>query len=291
MHGVQPSLTARGAAVHRAAHQVLEGGAIFSDPLACAILGAQPDVIADEEAADPSNRPIRLFIAARSRFAEDALSYAAGRGVRQAVVLGAGFDTFGLRNPYAHQGLGVFEVDYPATQAWKRDRLAQMSIDIPRSLIFAPVDFERGSLVDGLAAVGFRLDQPAFFLWLGVVPYLTREAIYSTLRFIAGVPASEVVFDYCEPPETSAPERRAYLTALAARVAAAGEPFLSHFDPAELAKELPILGFAELEDIGLAEIAVRFFGAPKGGVAGGAGPHVIRARRVETSATLRPNPY
>jgi O-methyltransferase involved in polyketide biosynthesis len=99
MYGVQPSLTARGAAVHRAAHQVLEGGAIFADPLACAILGAQPDVIADEEAADPSNRPIRLFIAARSRLAEDALSYAVGRGVRQAVVLAAGFDTFGLRNP------------------------------------------------------------------------------------------------------------------------------------------------------------------------------------------------
>lgn len=160
---------------------------------------------------------------------------------------------FGLRNPHADQGLGVFEVDHPATQAWKRDRIAQMSIDIPCSLIFAPVDFERGSLADGLAAGGFRPDQPAFFLWLGVVPYLTRKAIYSTLRFIAGVLASEVVFDHCEPPETFAPERRAYLTALAARVAAAGEPFPSHFDPAELAKELHILGFAELQDLGLAE--------------------------------------
>jgi len=142
-----------------------------------------------------------------------------------------------------------------------------------------PMPSERGSLADGLTAGGFRPDQPTF-LWLGVVPYLTRKAIYSTLRFVAGVPASEVVFDYCEPPETFAPERRAYLTAPAARVAAAGEPFLSHFDPAELAKELPILGFAERQDLGLAEMAVRFFGAATGGVAGGAGPHVIRARRV-----------
>lgn len=122
--------------------------------------------------------------------------------------------------------------------------------------------FERGSLADGLAAGGFRPDQPTF-LWLGVVPYLTRKAIYSTLRFIASVPASKVVFDYCAPPETFAPERRAYLTAPAARVAAAGEPFLSHFDPAELAKELHILGFAELQDLGLAEMAVRFFGAQR----------------------------
>ena len=95
----------------------------------------------------------------------------------------------------------------------------------------------RGSLADGLATGGFQPDQPAFFLWLGVVPYLTRKAIYSTLRFIGGVPASEIVFDCCEPPETFAPERRA----LTARVAGAGEPFLSHFDPAELAKELHIL--------------------------------------------------
>jgi hypothetical protein len=90
------------------------------------------------------------------------------------------------------------------------------------------------------------------------------------------VPASEIVFDYCEPPETFARERRA----LTARAAGAGEPFLRHFDPAELAKELHILGFAELQDLGLAKMAVRFFGAAKGGVAGGAGPHVVRARRV-----------
>jgi methyltransferase (TIGR00027 family) len=72
---------------------------------------------ADREAADPSTRLIRLFIALRSRFAEDSLAAAVSRGVRQAVILGAGFDTFALRNPHAALGLRVFEVDHPATQA------------------------------------------------------------------------------------------------------------------------------------------------------------------------------
>ena len=74
--------------------------------------------------------------------------------------------------------------------------MRQAGLDLPATLTFAPVDFERQSLLQGLAASGFRADQPAYFQWLGVVPYLTREAIVSTLDFIAGIAGSEVVFDY-----------------------------------------------------------------------------------------------
>jgi methyltransferase (TIGR00027 family) len=88
------------------------------------------------------------------------------RGLRQVVVLGAGLDTFSLRNPYADLGVRVFEVDYPATQQWKRERLRQAGLAIPGSLTFAPVDFERQSLADGLEAAGFDADRPAFFQWL-----------------------------------------------------------------------------------------------------------------------------
>src|SRR5437588_609919 len=79
----------------------------------------------------------------------------------------------------------------------------------PASLTFAPVDFERQSLAEGLRAGGFQADRPAFFQWLGVVPYLTREAVSLTLDFIAGVPESEVVFDYAEPLENYPDDRRA----------------------------------------------------------------------------------
>jgi methyltransferase (TIGR00027 family) len=275
----QPSHTARGAGAYRAIHQTLEGGVIFSDPFALKILDDETRARLDETAADPSLRPWRLFIAARSRFSEDTLTACVARGLRQVVVLGAGLDTFSLRNPHAGVGVRVFEVDYPATQDWKRERLKQAGLAIPASLTFAPVDFERQSLADGLAAAGFQADRPAFFQWLGVVPYLTREAVAATLDFIARVPESEVVFDYAEPFENYPAERRENVMATAARAAARGEPWLSQFDPVELAEMLRAKGFVDVEDLGLAELTDRFYGALRQGIVIGPGAHVVRARR------------
>ncbi len=279
MQNGQPSRTALGAAVQRAAHQTLDGGRIFHDPIARAVLGPEADSLIKAVSADPAQGQMRVFMAARSRFAEDGLGMAVARGVRQVVILGAGLDTFSLRNPHAGLGLRVFEVDHPATQAWKRNRLTEAKLAIPALLTFAPVDFTRQDLSTELAAAGFQPTEPAFFCWLGVVPYLRREAISSIFQFVAGLPCSEVVFDYSEPLENYSLERRANVAAVAERTAAIGEPWLSYFDPAELARDLRSYGFDELEDIGIADIAVRYLGAPKQAGAGEAGPHVIRARR------------
>jgi len=197
MESGQPSRTAGSAARYRAAHQILEHGAIFADPLAVRILG----VPADELLADAPRRAMRLFIAARTRFAEDALAGAVAGGCRRLVVLGAGLDTFGYRNPYPD--LAVVEVDHPDTQAWKRRRLAEAGIAVPESLTYVGVDFERESLADRL-----RLDGPAFFVWLGVVPYLTRQGFDETLGFVAGRPGNEVVFDGQQVPESLGAEAR-----------------------------------------------------------------------------------
>jgi methyltransferase (TIGR00027 family) len=273
----QPSRTALGAAAHRAVHQTLEGGVIFADPFAVRILDEKTRAGLSDMASDPAHRPMRLFIAARSRFSEDTLAACVARGVRQIVILGAGLDTFSLRNPHAGQGVRVFEVDYPATQAWKRDRLKAAELPVPPSLTFAPVDFERQSLADGLAAAGFRSDRPAYFQWLGVVPYLSREAIVTTLDFIAGIPGSEVVFDYGEPFENFVPEIRAEVAATAAQAAARGEPWLSLFDPAEMSQLLRDRRFAHVEDLSRADFADRYYGPLKQGARTGAGPHLVRA--------------
>jgi len=275
----QPSRTALGAAIYRAAHQTLEGGRIFSDPLARTVLGPEADALISAFSADPAQGQMRVFMAARSRFAEDSLARAVARGVRQVVILGAGLDTFSLRNPHAQLGLRVFEVDHPATQAWKRDRLKEANLAIPATLTFAPVDFTSQDLAHELTAAGFQADQPAFFCWLGVVPYLRREAISAILQFIASLPGAEVVFDYSEPLANYSPERRVNVEALAALTASVGEPWLSHFDPAELARDLRQHGFDELEDLGRGDIAVRYLGAPKQDGVAEVGPHVIRARR------------
>lgn len=282
MHEDGPSRTALAVAAYRAAHQTVDRAAIFADPLARIVLGPDADaVMARFDAADPAQKRMRIFMAARSRFAEDCLALAVARGVRQGVILGAGLDTFALRNPYSAQGLRVFEVDHPATQAWKRERLAQVGLAIPESLTFAPIDFERGDLRAGLVNVGFQPDRPAFFHWLGVVPYLPRAAVTATLQFIASVPGSEVVFDYAEPLESHPEGRRAYLAEAAARAAAVGEPWITFFDPDELSAELRAHGFEEQEDLGLAEIAVRYLRASAERPEKAPGPHVIRACRVD----------
>jgi methyltransferase (TIGR00027 family) len=277
----QPSQTARGAAAYRAVHQIHEGGTIFTDPFAVRILDDETRAALDQIAVDPAQRPMRLFIVARSRFSEDAMAASVARGVRQVVVLGAGLDTFSLRNPFADQGVRVFEADFPATQAWKRERLAEAGLALPSSSSFAPVDFERQSLGEGLANAGFESDRPAFFQWLGVVPYLTREAISATLDFIAAIPGSAVVFDYTEPFQNHAAERRASLMATAERAAARGEPWLSFFDPGELSALLRDKGYADIEDLGFAEMISRFSPALAQGLQGGPGGHVIRAERTD----------
>lgn len=273
----QPSQTARGAAAYRAIHQTHEGGVIFRDPFAVKILDEETRAALDQIVADPAQRLMRLFVTARSRFSEDALAASVARGVRQVVVLGAGLDTFSLRNPFAEKDVRVFEVDHPSTQAWKRERLEQAGIALPASLIFAPVDFEREYLADGLANAGFDRNSSAFFQWLGVVPYLTPEAISATLDYIATIPASAVVFDYTEPFANHAPERRASLMATAERAAARGEPWLSFFNPDELSALLRDKGFAGIEDVGFAGLVGRFSPELAEGLRPGPGGHVVRA--------------
>ena len=274
----QFSRTALGAAGHRATHQVLEGGRIFADPLALPILGEDAEVMLAAAQEDPARRGLRFFIAARSRIAEEAARQAIEEGARQIVVLGAGLDTFAYRLE-GKDGLRVFEVDHPATQAEKRRRLAAAGIATPAHLTFAPCDFEHAELGDSLRAVGFNPNRRAFLLWLGVVPYLTEKAIFATLGFIAKLPDGEVVFDYANPVETIAdPAMREHHRVMAERVAAASEAFQSYFETPALHEKLRALGFQEIEDLGPNEIAARF--SPERAKPGRAnGGHVVRASR------------
>jgi methyltransferase (TIGR00027 family) len=277
----QPSRTALGAAGLRAAHQVLDAAAIFEDPLALRILGADAgDLVRKAEAErDPYRQRLRWFIAARSRIADDALAAAVQRGARQLVVLGAGLDTTAYR-ALPSQDLRIFEVDHPATQTWKRERLAEAGIPLPAALTFVAIDFERATLAQGLAAARFDFALQTFFTWLGVVPYLTDDAIFSTLGYIAGLPGgAHVVFDYVNPPDTmTEPGRRAMHEALIARVAGIGEQLRNHFDSDALHARLKALGFRDVEDLGWPEIAARFLSSPT--ALSGGGAHVIRASTV-----------
>lgn len=252
-----PSETALGAAKLRAAHQILEYPRILHDPFALPILG--PGGEAELRSVLPQYqvpfaRGMRASMVLRSRYADDRFSDAVTRGVRQYVVLGAGLDTFAYRNSYPDAMLRVFEVDHPATQKWKRERLAEMDIRAPRSLRFAAVDFERQSLNDELLRAGFRPDQPAFFSWLGVSMYLTEGAVLETLRYIAGLArGSEVVFDFIPLTDRNA------LSAGAQYVAKLGEPWITFFEPAKLGLRLQALGFGHATLLTPPEANHRYF--------------------------------
>ena len=266
----EPSRTALMIARQRAAHQVLDHGSILYDPFAMKILREDEKDVLKFANEHPLASIGRLFTTARSRIAEDALSRAVERGVRQIVILGAGLDTFALRNP--HGGLKIYEVDHPATQAWKLERLA-----FPPWLILVPVDFERDDVGEKLVAAGFQQNSPAFFTWLGVVPYLTQGAIARTLDYMSSVPNAEVVFDYMEPPEAFSEELRQMEKARAEQLEKIGERSASRFEPAGIAAILRSHGFCAIEDINFQEIASRFGRAVQGLAPGHAGVHVVHA--------------
>jgi len=245
----RPSETAQRVAERRAAHQIFDKPRIFEDPLARTIIGAQAETellgSAHKETASIYATSMRFFMALRSRVAEDALAQAVARGIKQYVVLGAGLDTFAYRSPYAD--LTVYEVDFPATQEWKRARLAEVGLTTPHNIRFVPVDFEHQTLRHGLSQAGFRTDEAAFFSWLGVVPYLTRTAAMATLADIGRLPAgSGVVFDYTVPSHTLPEAERAVVEALARKLARVGEPFQFWIIPEDLEKELRTRGFQRI---------------------------------------------
>jgi methyltransferase (TIGR00027 family) len=234
-------------AIRRAAHQLADSPPVLDDPIALPLIGTgfARDL---DRAMEKVARDFRAYMAARSRYVEDRLADAVSDGVAQYVVLGAGLDTFAYRNPFP--GLRVFEVDFPATQEWKRGLLHQAGIALPESLTFVPLDFEHKALAAGLAEAGFDLHRPVFFGWLGVAPYLTLEAFRATLRDVVALPAGTGIgFDYAFPPETLSPKRRLVFDNLAQRVAAAGEPFRLFFSPEQLELELRNLGFGRIEQV------------------------------------------
>jgi methyltransferase (TIGR00027 family) len=257
-----PSRTAYRVALRRAAHQIFDSPKVLDDPLAVRILGDAATDIQKDRASHQTRfaRSFRAFMVARSRYAEDQLTASLVRGVKQYLILGAGLDTSAYRGVALNGGLQVFEVDHPSTQKWKMERLYAAGISVPASVKYVPVDFERQELAAELLGAGFHADEPAFVSWLGVVPYLTKEAAAHTFGYLGTFPeGSGVVFDYSLPRSSLGLIERLALAALSRRVARAGEPFRLFFTPEELNAFLRGLGFKRIEQLASGESNARYF--------------------------------
>jgi methyltransferase (TIGR00027 family) len=291
MEANQVSLTAMGTAFMRAYHATHDHPKIFDDFLASHLITAEERQASEERhlkafhlfdparAASCPDRASALaswmqsaaappIILSRARYAEDNLQKAVNQQeVRQYVILGAGMDTFALRRPDLLMRLQVFEVDHPATQAHKRQRLREVDREPPAQLHFIPVDFNQDNLAAALRRSSYDPRAPSFFSWLGVTYYLRRDAAFATLRAIVEVaPAgSTVIFDYLDNDafdSAKAARRVQFMMEIVRRV---GEPMLTGFEPSTLSADLARLGLHLHEDLDPSDIQIRFFeGRPDG---------------------------
>ncbi len=275
-HGT-PSSTALVVAALRAAHQTHDDGRVFRDPYAEDMLGPEGAQLMMGLPILPGYRTMRFFMAARSRYADDALAEAVGHGCRQVVLLGAGLDTIGLRNPYRSTGLRIFEADHPATQADKRRRLLRFGPRLPANLSLVPVVFGEDSIATELTTAGWKAGEPTFFQMLGVLVYLPAATRQTLWNFMAGLPASEIVLDYSTPLESQSPEGRFVTEAQMAEAAKIGEPWLGLATSDMLARELNDHGLQSMEDLDLHQLRWRYLGDAST-VPDDFGPHVLRAR-------------
>ncbi len=256
----EASRTAMRVAVLRAAHQLIDGEPkILDDRVSAHLLDAQTfaGIGANPDLRSSRLESLRVHVLLRSRYSEERLEAAARDGVRQCVILGAGFDTFAYRQPAWSRALRIIEVDHPSSQRAKRDRLRAAAIAVPDNVSFIPIDFETTSLAAGLAAAGFDRAQRSFFSWLGVMVYLKEPAIDAVLSYVASLPAgSQIVFSFGSSDPTAAGEEDARLTAEA--VAALGEPWLTRSEPGPLGAKLREAGFSEVSFLTPPEANARY---------------------------------
>lgn len=278
------SLTALGTAFMRGYHARYDDSLIFDDPLAYGLLtekerfliarhwidrlksvdAAGTTMCSDEASA--LRRALQLYTGAstvlsRARYADEALRHAIGMGIQQYVILGAGMDTFAFRCPKAMKKVKVFEVDHPATQAFKRNRIAELGWKIPPGLHFVSLDFTESSLKEIEALSPYDPTALTFFSWLGVTYFLPRDTVLDTLAAVARIsPAgSRIVFDYLGPDIAGNGKATERLKAIVDSLKALGEPLKTGFDPAALGPDLERAGLRLLEDLAPADVQMRYF--------------------------------
>jgi methyltransferase (TIGR00027 family) len=200
------------------------------------------------------------------------------RGVRQYVILGAGLDTFAYRQPSWASSLRIYEVDHPASQEWKRERLQVAKVKIPENLTFAPTDFEISSLRGGLSTAGFDFRAPSYFSLLGVTQYLTLEATESIFELVQSLPqGTEIVFEFMVPDDLMPAKEAGVIAKMASLTAERGEPWLTRLRPAELESRLTILGFSQVTHLSPQVANERYFRGRNDDLAAWSAAQMMRA--------------
>jgi methyltransferase (TIGR00027 family) len=266
MNDGEPSRSAMSAAVARGIHRLRDDPPwVLDDPFALPLVGDGWEAFAEQSVA--LSRPpyqARGGVVLRARYPEDVL----GKGTStQYVILGAGLDSFAWRHPEFLRAGRVFEVDHPATQAWKRQRTRALGLPPAGRHLFVPVDFARDALATCLTQAGLDWSAPTLFSWIGTTMYLEREAIDHTLRMVARCAAgSGIVLSYNPRAELLDELQRGFLADVSRLVAGMGEPLRSAFAPEEMAQLAADAGLAVAEAPSPGELVERYFAPRRDGL-------------------------
>ena len=270
MNHKQPHSTARATAAIRAMHLLYDQPVVFNDPYALQFTSPVFRRVCKNQffpwllrrrSISELLRPITAQLLSRAKYTEEKLEQAVSNGIFQYVIIGAGFDSFCLRRPGFATALRIFEIDHPATQQMKRNRLMEILDSSPEGVEFLAVDLEQRTVADALTASSFLKNEKAFFSWLGTVPYLSEDAVFMVLRDLAefAMHGSEIVFDYLIPTSLMTAEERHTLGKGMRIIAWLGEPVKSFFDPDTFQDDVSRLGYYIFENQSPADQNQKFF--------------------------------
>jgi len=267
MRAGQFSRTADISAAARAAHVRYDRPIVFNDTLAIDLVSRgwrwilkTPGLYRLVALANGITGWRGTFVA-RARYTEERLERAIKSGIEQYVILGAGLDSFAWRQPEFARGLTIFEIDHPASQLAKRQRLQGTGLPTPPNLEWIASDLSKETVAQALSRSRYRRQVGSFFSLLGTVQYLPREAVMNTLRSVASVatPGSELVISYVQPRELIPPKLRPEFDRSLRGFARRGEPFVSLFDPKEFPAAVCALGYDLIENCAPNETERRYF--------------------------------
>ena len=260
----QESITAKLCSFARAYHSNVGKNKIFDDYIAFDMMGKDEfeqigQLIANdfdtmknvddntffksEKIVGKLDRYILPIPLSRIAFAENRLlKFAHEHKKCQYVICGAGMDTFAFRNN--DPDIKIFELDHPDTGRYKRERIKALEWNIPKNLVFVPIDFSKDNMSEVLIQAGFDENIPSFFAILGVTYYLRLPVFEQTIAKISELCGSvgKIVFDY--PDETTLEnyhsERVHTLTAITEKL---GEKMLHGYSFKEIYSVLEKYGF------------------------------------------------
>jgi methyltransferase (TIGR00027 family) len=251
----EPSFTAMAHAYARSLHAEHDPSPIFSDTRSVQLVPA--DAVTRSRAflgmfSPAAAEAFVLMSVARHRVLADELPRAHARGVRQLVVLSL--------PPWGAQWR-VFEVDEPATQTWKRTRIAELGWELPQTLSFVPCDFERRAVLDALEAGGFDTEMPALVSLFGVLMYLGADAASATLVELGRLAeGSKVVLTYSVRPDGSDPDVQEAFALGSPVTDSTGESATGYYPDEEMERMVRDAGFADVVLHSLEELNGRYFG-------------------------------